>query len=127
MKHDPFGGDAGRLAGEIEGWVDTLATTIRELNDQELTGADGSGRVLATVTGSGRVLRVSIAPRAMRELDNVAIAAAIMEAVGAAREAMGESLTKAMETLNGGPGQADLGDDPLAAYFEAVLGEDDHG
>ena len=39
----------------------------------------------ATVSGSGRLLRVAIDPRAMRDLDHVEIGQAVHQAIGTAR------------------------------------------
>ncbi|WP_406318756.1 YbaB/EbfC family nucleoid-associated protein [Streptosporangium sp. NBC_01639] len=114
---------------EVEGLVGAFAETLRDLGEQKLTGADASGRVVATVSGSGRLLHLRIDPRAMRDLDHVAVGLAIQEAVGAAREAMAQGMDEAMAALNGLSGlpQPDPDHDPLAAYFDAILRESDHG
>ncbi|WP_336210919.1 YbaB/EbfC family nucleoid-associated protein [Nonomuraea sp. LPB2021202275-12-8] len=122
---DPFdiggGEDVLKLVSEVQGWVDSLAGVMRELEEQELTGADETGRVVATVSGSGRLLHLAIAPPAMRDLDHVAIGQAIQDAIGAARAAMGEALTQTMETLSDGrPWPAE---DPFASYFDMILKE----
>jgi DNA-binding protein YbaB len=115
-------GDIPGLIREIEGWVDAFAGALRDLEERRLTGADDTGRVAATVSGSGRLLRVAIDPRAMRDLDHVALGQAVLQAVGAARGAMGEGLTETMTTLTGGRPEPDL--DVLDKYFDAVLREE---
>jgi DNA-binding protein YbaB len=115
-------GDVPGLIREIEGWVDAFAGALRGLEEQRMTGADDTGRVAATVSGSGRLLRVAIDPRAMRDLDHVALGQAVLQAVGAARGAMGEGLTETMDTLTGGRPEPDL--DVVETYFDAVLREE---
>jgi DNA-binding protein YbaB len=115
-------GDVAGLIREIEGWVDAFAGALRDMEEQRLTGADGTGRVAATVSGSGRLLRVAIDPRAMRDLDHVALGQAVLQAVSAARGSMGEGLNATMEALTGGGPQLDQ--DVLEPYFDAVLREE---
>jgi DNA-binding protein YbaB len=121
VRHSDAGGDGdvGRLIREMDGWINAFAGAMRELDEQRLTGADGSGLVVATVSGSGRLLRVAIDPRAMRDLDHAEIGQAVQQAIGTARAAMAEGLTQTMDKLSGG--RPDLGQDPLAPYFDAVL------
>ncbi|MEU0566630.1 YbaB/EbfC family nucleoid-associated protein [Nonomuraea sp. NPDC005983] len=128
MKHiDAFNaggaGDVPGLIREIEGWVDAFAGAMRELDEQEVTGADDTGLVVATVSGSGRLLHVAIGPKAMRDLDHVAIGQAVQQAIGAARVAMAEGLTQMVDTLATGRPRPDPGHDPLAPYFDAILRE----
>ncbi|MFI6451999.1 YbaB/EbfC family nucleoid-associated protein [Streptosporangium amethystogenes] len=120
-------GDLRGVIREVEGFVDAVAGALRELDEQKMTGADSTGRVVATVSGSGRLLSVRIDPRAMRDLDHVAIARVIQEAIGAAREAMAEGMGAMMSALNGGLPDPDPHHDPLAAHFDAILREGEHG
>lgn len=131
MKHSEIfnasgGSDLRGMIREAEDLVGVFAGALRELDEQKLTGADATGRVVATVSGSGRLLHVRIDPRAMRDLDHVAVGRAIREAVGAAREAMAECLSEAMGAL-GGLSQPGPDHDPLGPYFDAILREGDHG
>ncbi|WP_326819968.1 YbaB/EbfC family nucleoid-associated protein [Streptosporangium sp. NBC_01756] len=119
-------GDLHGMIREVGSLVDAFAEALGELDGQKVTGADGTGRVVATVSGSGRLLHVRIDPRAMRDLDHVALGRAVQEAVGAARGAMAESLSEAMGAL-GGLSQPGSDHDPLAPYFDAILREGDHG
>lgn len=115
-------GDVTKLIRQIEGLVDAFAGALHDLEGQRLTGADGTGRVAATVSGSGRLLRVAIDPRAMRDLDHTALGQAVLQAIGAARGAMGEELNETLNALNGDWPQPDQ--DLLEAYFDAVLREE---
>ncbi|SDI30306.1 Conserved DNA-binding protein YbaB [Sinosporangium album] len=125
MRHndafDTGPGDIGKLVGDIHNWVDAMATTLRELEEQTLTGYDESGRVTAKVSGSGRLLKVTVAPQAMRDLDHVEVAEAVRQAIEAARIAMAEELTTAMNALTHGMPQPDPNHDPFAAYFNDIL------
>ncbi|GLW05018.1 hypothetical protein Misp01_01480 [Microtetraspora sp. NBRC 13810] len=114
-------GDAEGLLREADAWMGAYTETLRELSTEEFTGSDASGRVTARVTGAGRLLGVAIDPRAMRDLDHTAVAAAAVEAVGAARAAMGERLAEAMEEMIDPRSRVDAGHDPLAPYIEAML------
>jgi DNA-binding protein YbaB len=119
--------DLSRLFREVERMADTFADGMRELDERKVTGADSSGRVVATVTGSARLLHVRIDPRAMRDLDHVALSQAVLDAVGAARRAAGEGLDEILGGLNGGRPQPAPEDDPFARYLDAFLREDGHG
>ncbi|WP_037933722.1 YbaB/EbfC family nucleoid-associated protein [Streptosporangium roseum] len=119
--------DLPRLFREVERMADMFAGGTRELDERKVTGADSSGRVVATVTGSARLLHVRIDPRAMRDLDHVALSQAVLDAVGAARRAAGEGLEEILGRLNGGRPQPDPEDNPFARYFDAFLREDGHG
>ncbi|GAA3470092.1 YbaB/EbfC family nucleoid-associated protein [Nonomuraea roseola] len=120
-------GDVRGLLRQVEGWVDAVAGTLRQLDEQKVTGTDSAERVVATVSGAGRLLEVRIDGRSMRDLDHVVIARAVLEAIGAAREIMADNLGVAMSALNGGQIDPDPGHDPLDQYFDAVLRETDHG
>ncbi|SFI13343.1 Conserved DNA-binding protein YbaB [Streptosporangium canum] len=115
--------DLLRLSREVERAADTFADGMRELDERKVTGADSSGRVVATVTGSARLLRVRIDPRAMRDLDHVALSQAVLDAVGAARQAAAEGLDEVLDRLNGGRPRPDPDDDSFAPYLDAFLRE----
>ncbi|MFB4292808.1 YbaB/EbfC family nucleoid-associated protein [Nonomuraea sp. ATR24] len=106
------------LIRQVEGLVDAFAGALRELEQRQLTGTDDTGRVTATVTGAGRLTRVAIDPRAMRDLDHAELGQAVLQAVSAARGAMTEGLDELTRAL---PGPPPDGQDPLAQYFDAVL------
>ncbi|MFI6909412.1 YbaB/EbfC family nucleoid-associated protein [Nonomuraea sp. NPDC050394] len=112
-------GDLAGLIRDFEGWVDAFAGALRELAEERLTGVDDTGLVAATVSGTGRLLRVTIDPRAMRDLGHSDLGPAVLQAILAARAAMGEGLEKAMTALSGGRPPA--GQDVLQPYFDAVL------
>ncbi|MER5319640.1 YbaB/EbfC family nucleoid-associated protein [Streptosporangium roseum] len=119
--------DLPRLFREVERMAGAFSDGMRELDERKVTGADSSGRVVATVTGSAQLLQVRIDPRAMRDLDHVALSQAVLDAVGAARRAAGEGLDEILGGLNGGRPQPDPEDNPFARYFDAFLREDGHG
>ncbi|MEV4187122.1 YbaB/EbfC family nucleoid-associated protein [Streptosporangium canum] len=119
--------DLPRLFREIERMADTFADGMRELDERKVTGADGSGRVVATVTGSAKLLHVRIDPRAMRDLDHVALSQAVLDAVGAARQAAAGGLDEILGGPNGDRPQSGPEDNPFVRYFDAFLREDGHG
>src|SRR5690606_17668615 len=109
---------------ETDRWIADLAQTLQEVGEQTAEGTDSSGQVIAKVSGSGRLLKLDIKPRAMRDLDHVAMAEAAMEAIAAARQASAELLTDALKELTGPAGKAMTAvDDPLEPYIRAVLRE----
>lgn len=113
-------GDVTGLVREVHGRVGVLADLLRDLGEQVAEGTDATGAVVARVSGAGRLLGLAVDPRAMRDLDHVAMSAAIRNAIGAARGAMGERLAEAMAEFAGSPPP----DDPLAPYVRALLRED---
>ncbi|GAB3152162.1 YbaB/EbfC family nucleoid-associated protein [Microbispora hainanensis] len=125
-------GDVAGLVREVQGRVGALADLLRTLSEEVVEGADATGAVTARVTGAGRLLGLSIGPRAMRDLDHVAMSAAIQDAIGAARGATGDRLATAMRDFTGDSTAdftADFGDapppgDPLAPYVQALLREE---
>ncbi|MEV2267742.1 YbaB/EbfC family nucleoid-associated protein [Nonomuraea africana] len=132
MKHtDAFsagnGEDLPGLFREVERLADAFAGGMREAEERRVTGADGSGRVVATVSGAARLLDVRIDHRAMRDLDHVELSQAVLDAVRAAREAAAEGLTEILGSLNGGRPQPDPEDNPLTGYLDAMLREAEHG
>ncbi|MFE3448591.1 YbaB/EbfC family nucleoid-associated protein [Nonomuraea sp. NPDC059194] len=132
MKHtDAFSaGDGEELAGlfrEVDRLADAFAGGMREVEERKVTGADSTGRVVATALGSARLLDVRIDPRAMRDLDHVELSQAVLEAVRAAREAAAEGLNEILGGLNNGRPQPGPDDNPLTRYLDAILREAEHG
>ncbi|NJP24191.1 YbaB/EbfC family nucleoid-associated protein [Microbispora sp. SCL1-1] len=117
-------GDVAGLVREVQGRVGALADLLHTLSEEVIEGTDATGAVTARVTGAGHLLGLSIDPRAMRDLDHVAMSAAIQGAIGAARGATGERLTKAMEEFTADFGDAPPSGDPLAPYVQALLREE---
>jgi DNA-binding protein YbaB len=115
------------LFREAERLADTFAGGMREAEERKVTGADGTGRVVATVSGSARLLRVRIDPRAMRDLDHVELSQAVLDAVRAARESAAEELNENLGRLNGGRPQPGPEDNPLTRYLDVILREAEHG
>ncbi|MER6950849.1 YbaB/EbfC family nucleoid-associated protein [Nonomuraea sp. NPDC000554] len=127
MTHAGNEEDLPRLFREVERMADTFAGGVRELDERKVTGADGTGRVVATVSGSAQLLHVRIDPRAMRDLDHVALSQAVLDAVGAAREAAAEGLDEILDRLNSGRPQPDPEDSSFTRYLDAILREGGHG
>lgn len=113
-------GDVAGLVREVQGRVGALADLLHGLNEEVVEGTDATGVVVARVSGAGRLLGLTIDPRAMRDLDHVAMSAAIQGAIGAARGETGERLARAMEEFAESPPHGD----PLAPYVEALLREE---
>ncbi|WP_432934308.1 YbaB/EbfC family nucleoid-associated protein [Microbispora sp. CA-135349] len=113
-------GDVAGLVRKVQGRVGALADLLRGLDEEVVEGADATGAVVARVSGAGRLLGLTIDPRAMRDLDHGAMSAAIVGAIGAARGETGERLAKAMEEFAGSPPHGD----PLAPYVQALLREE---
>ncbi|WP_431898388.1 YbaB/EbfC family nucleoid-associated protein [Nonomuraea sp. bgisy101] len=118
---DPVTADIGRLVHEIAGHTEAIAATMRELEHRKLTGSDGTAGVTATVSGTGQLLEVLVTPLAMRELDHVELAEAVREAIDAARVAMADELTEAMNAVTGELPQPDPDHDPFARYLDDLL------
>ncbi|MFC4112060.1 YbaB/EbfC family nucleoid-associated protein [Nonomuraea zeae] len=129
MKHDDAA-DARlpEMLREVGRMADAFAGEAREAEERRVTGADRTGQVTATVSGSARLLDVRIGARAMRDLDHVELSQAVLEAVGAAREAAAEELTEVLGRLNGG-GRPQPGarGHPSARDLDAMLREAGHG
>ncbi|MCK2221303.1 YbaB/EbfC family nucleoid-associated protein [Actinomadura sp. ATCC 31491] len=114
-------GDVAGLLRELDGWSARIAGTLDELAAARMEGADASGAVRARVAGTGRLLDLRIDAKGLRELDHLRLAAAVMEAVGAARAAAGERLEELTAGL-AGPRPAGP-EDPLAAHVQRVMRE----
>lgn len=117
-------GDVAGLVREVQGRVGALADLLHGLSEEVVEGTDATGAVTARVTGAGHLLGLRIDPRAMRDLDHVAMSAAIQGAIGAARGATGERLAKAMGDFTSDSGDAPPPGDPLAPYIQALLREE---
>ncbi|MEU6425888.1 YbaB/EbfC family nucleoid-associated protein [Microbispora sp. NPDC046973] len=113
-------GDVAGLVREVQGRVGALADLLHGLSEEVVEGTDATGVVVARVTGAGHLLGLTIDPRAMRDLDHVAMSAAIQGAIGAARSETGERLARAMEDFAEPPAPGD----PLAPYVQALLREE---
>ncbi|WP_188191138.1 YbaB/EbfC family nucleoid-associated protein [Nonomuraea sp. SYSU D8015] len=116
-------GDVTGLLREINEWTGALNRTMDDLARERLEGADERGIVRAKISGTGRLLGLTIDSRGLNDLDHVQLAAAVMEAVGAARAAMGDRLTELMSDLVGPEWSAQPGEDPLASHIQRVLRE----
>ncbi|MFG3437846.1 YbaB/EbfC family nucleoid-associated protein [Nonomuraea sp. NPDC047897] len=115
------------LFREIGCLTDAFADELREAEGRRVTGADGAGRVVATVSGSARLLHLRIDPRAMRDLDHTELSQAVLDAVRAAREAAAEGVADSLGRLNAGRPQPGPDDNPLGRYLDAMLREADRG
>ncbi|GIH65687.1 YbaB/EbfC family nucleoid-associated protein [Microbispora siamensis] len=118
--HEGREGDVAGLVREVQGRVGALADLLHGLSEEVIEGTDATGAVVARVTGAGHLLGLTIDPRAMRDLDAVAMSAAVQGAIGAARRGTGERLAKAMEEFADSPPAGD----PLAPHVQALLREE---
>ncbi|TMR07578.1 YbaB/EbfC family nucleoid-associated protein [Nonomuraea turkmeniaca] len=116
-------GDLAGLLREINEWTGTLAGRMNDLAQERLEGTDAGGVVRARVSGAGRLLGLAIDSRGLRGLDNVQLAEAVKEAIGAAHTAMGDRLTELMADLPGADASAQAAGDPLAPHIARVLRE----
>ncbi|MFI7616273.1 YbaB/EbfC family nucleoid-associated protein [Nonomuraea terrae] len=113
-------GDVAGLLRHVNDWAGVLNERLTTLAREHLDGRDRTGAVRARVSGAGRLVGLTIDPRGLRHLDNVQLAQAVMEAIAAARSAMGDRLTELTADLAG----PDLPDgDPLAPHVERLLRE----
>ncbi|WP_431893973.1 YbaB/EbfC family nucleoid-associated protein [Nonomuraea sp. bgisy101] len=115
-------GDLDGLMRELNGWVGSLTAAMGDLAEQRLEGTDPTQTVRAAVTGTGRLLTLSIDTQKLRGLDHVELAEAVQEAIGAARLAIGERVAELMRDVAGAQTSAD-DSDPLAPYIQNVLRE----
>ncbi|SDH82496.1 YbaB/EbfC family nucleoid-associated protein [Nonomuraea jiangxiensis] len=116
-------GDVNGLLREVNEWTGALAGAMEGLSREELEGVDETGVVHVKVSGEGRLLRLNIDPRGLRDLDHVQLAAAVKQAIGAAHTAMGDRLTELTAHLTGPQTSVPDGGDPLAPHIERLLRE----
>ncbi|MGW5261244.1 YbaB/EbfC family nucleoid-associated protein [Microbispora sp. NPDC004025] len=116
-------GDVAGLVREVQGRVGALADLLHGLSEQVAEGTDATGAVVARVSGAGHLLGLTVDPRAMRDFDHLAMSAAILGAIAAARSEVGERLGKAMADFTAGSGEEPPPGDPLAPYVQALLRE----
>lgn len=132
MKHDDAsiaaeGKELSSLFREVARLATALAGEKREAEERRVSGVDGTGLVMATVSGTARLLRVRIAPRGMRELDHAELSLAVLEAVRTAREAAAGSLDESLGGLDGGRLQSGPEEDSLERVLDVYLREGEHG
>lgn len=113
-------GDVASLVRRANEWASALDERLATLAREQLDGADRTGTVRARVSGAGRLVGLTIDPRGLRDLDEVQVAQAVMEAIGAAHSGMGERLTELTADLAGPDVPAR---DPLAPHIERLLRE----
>ncbi|GGK50569.1 hypothetical protein Ppa06_09020 [Planomonospora parontospora subsp. parontospora] len=121
-------GDVAGLLREVGEQVDRLTAALRGLSGREVEADAADGGIRVRVSGSGRLLAVTVGARAMRDLDHEELGRAVVEAIRRAREAAGAELAEAVAEATG-TRPPDLADpdgpvvpaDPLAPAVDALL------
>lgn len=92
-----------RLRAEIANALKSAAELVERLPEQRFEAASADGMVMATVSGGGRLLGISVDPRARLDLDNVTLGEQVRDAVNAAEAeaAMALRRTLAEMSING--------------------------
>ncbi|MFE3455698.1 YbaB/EbfC family nucleoid-associated protein [Nonomuraea sp. NPDC059194] len=116
-------GDLDGLIRELDGWNRTLNQALTGLAENTLEGSDPTGTVHAQVSGTGRLLALTLDPRKHRDLDHLALAQAVQQAILAAKLAIGDHLNDLVDDLAGPHTTGHTTDDPLAHYINNVLRE----
>jgi DNA-binding protein YbaB len=73
-----------RLRAEIADALEKAADLVEQMPVQEYQATSPDEMVTATVSGGGRLLRISIDPRARSDVDNVTLGEHVRDAVNAA-------------------------------------------
>jgi nucleoid-associated protein EbfC len=92
------------LLAQAQAMQQQLADAQRELAETELTGSAGGGLVTATVTGTGELVGVTIAPAAADPEDTETLADLVLAAVRDANRMANELQQQAMGPLAAGLG-----------------------
>ena len=78
--------DIEEVGATISRIIAETSDAVRELTAREFTGEAADGRVKATITGGRELRDIWFAPRVTRELDNVTLGEAVVEAVNRAED-----------------------------------------
>jgi hypothetical protein len=102
----PGGGqpDLQAILQQAQQMQQALAAAQEQLADEEVTGSAGGGLVTATMTGSGELTAVTIAPAAVDPDDLETLQDLVVAAVRDASRLAGELTTDRMGPLAGGLG-----------------------
>ena len=94
----------GQLLKQAQKMQQALAAAQEELANAEVTGSAGGGLVTATMTGSGDLLAVTIAPEAVDPDDVETLQDLVVAAVRDAQRAVNELAASTMGPVTGGLG-----------------------
>ncbi len=107
----PGGLDLSQLMQQAQQMQQQLATAQEELADAEVTGSAGGGLVTATMTGTGELIALTIAPAAVDPDDVETLADLVVAAVRDATSNAQKLSAEKFGPLAGGLGEGgmDLG------------------
>ncbi|HLL64468.1 MAG TPA: YbaB/EbfC family nucleoid-associated protein [Micromonosporaceae bacterium] len=74
------------MYAEIERTIASAVEMSKELSAAEFVGETADGRVRATVSGGRELLEIWFQPRVTREIDNISLGEAVVEAVNRAED-----------------------------------------
>ena len=94
----------GQLLKQAQKMQQALAAAQEELANAEVTGSAGGGLVTATMTGSGDLVSVTIAPTAVDPDDLETLQDLVVAAVRDAQRAVNELAASTMAPVTGGLG-----------------------
>jgi DNA-binding protein YbaB len=93
--------DLAQQMSEVQDKLRKIGAAMRDLQERSVRGESPDGLVSAEVTGMSKLVAVHVSARAMRDLDNVEIGKAALEAIGAARVAASKQLMDAFQDVTG--------------------------
>jgi DNA-binding YbaB/EbfC family protein len=96
--------DMGQLLKQAQQMQQALAAAQEELANAEVTGSAGGGLVTATMTGSGDLVAVTIAPAAVDPDDVETLQDLVVAAMRDAQRAVNELAASTMGPVTGGFG-----------------------
>jgi DNA-binding YbaB/EbfC family protein len=96
--------DMGQLLKQAQKMQQALAAAQEELANAEVTGSAGGGLVTATMTGSGDLVDVTIAPAAVDPDDVETLQDLVVAALRDAQRAVNELAASTMGPVTGGLG-----------------------
>ncbi|WP_182559798.1 YbaB/EbfC family nucleoid-associated protein [Microlunatus kandeliicorticis] len=102
----PTGGmpDMSGMLAQVQAMQSQLVQAQQELAETELTGSAGGGLVTATISGTGELLNVTIAPQACDPEDTESLADLVVAAVRDANTKQQAVAAAKMGPLAGGLG-----------------------
>ncbi|MET7397451.1 YbaB/EbfC family nucleoid-associated protein [Dactylosporangium sp. NPDC005572] len=104
--------------------MEDLLSRITAQREAEHEGLDSTATIRAVVLGTGKLLKMEISARAIRDIPSHELGAHCMEAINAARAHIGEALRETLSDLSGGAvelGQAPRGD--VLTYWREKMRE----
>ncbi|GGM31479.1 YbaB/EbfC family nucleoid-associated protein [Dactylosporangium sucinum] len=87
--------------------MEDILSRITALRDGEHEGWDSTGTIRALVQGTGKLLKVDIGARAVRDIPSHELGRHCIEAINAARVRIGEAMRETLSDLSGGAVELD--------------------